>query len=430
LSDKKLSPDEREIFEMICIGKAKDHVYYSAIEVLSKLLERFHGEKVIILIDEYDVPLENAYFKGFYDEMIDLIRTAFESALKTNDSLKYGILTGCLRISKESIFTGLNNLRINSVVTSGYSECFGFTENEVKTLVESYGNEKRLFEIKIWYDGYVFGNVEIYNPWSILNFINEAKSDPDTPLKPYWNNTSSNDIIRKLIVDGNEFTKTAIGELLKGGSITKPVHEDITYRDINVNSENIWSFLLFTGYLKQIRLIQSDCGIDAQLVIPNMEVKYIYRRSINEWLQEKIHSKGTDELFGAVITGDSEKFENALNDWLIQCISYFDGGENFYHGFLLGLIHSRLGYSVKSNRESGLGRYDIPISEVQKAGVAVIIEIKVAKSREELESRCDEALKQTQDGNYAAELIADGYKNIIKYGVAFYKKSCKVKQGS
>jgi len=430
LTSDVLSPVERNQFESVCDGTAEDSVYITSIKLLSDCLSSVNGENVIILIDEYDVPLENAYFRGFYDEMVDLIRSAFESALKTNASLEFGILTGCLRISRESIFTGLNNLKVYSLSTLDFSEYFGFTRTEVETFAAAYHLEIRLDDIKAWYDGYKFGTTEIYNPWSIINFIADARENQNALIRPYWSNTSSNDIIRDLIIKGDKTTHNTIEKLINGGSVTATVYEDITYRNIDVNSDYIWSFLLFTGYLKQIRMFLKDDILCAEMVIPNKEVRSIYRNTITQWFNEKIRSTGTSDLFTAVVQGDTATFENEVNRWLRSCISYHDNYENFYHGFLAGLLIGSDEYTVKSNRESGTGRSDIIICEYQRRSVAVIIEIKTAERFKDLDRKCDEALQQIEDRQYEAELIDECYQSVIKYGVAFCgEKVCRVKKG-
>ena len=429
LESELISDEDKEDFTKIKKRTAKKEVYSTAIKFLSRCLNKHYNKNVIILIDEYDVPLECAYFNGFYDEMVNLIRSAFESALKTNNSLEFGILTGCLRVSRESIFTGLNNPKINSITTIDYSEYFGFTEPEVRKIVEDYNISERFDDIKDWYDGYLFGKTEIYNPWSILNFISDSRKDNNALLKAYWSNTSSNDIIRELIFNGELETKSLIQDLMNGKSIEKPIHEEITYRNIDINTDYIWSFLLFTGYLKQIDSYMEGDTIYSKMVIPNREVRSIYRNTISQWFKEKVQNTGTSELFNAVITGNAEMFAKEVNKWLRRCISYQDNYESFYHGFLAGLLLGSEEYTIKSNRENGNGRTDIVICEYQERTVAVIIEIKIADKYVELEKKCDEALNQIESRNYESELIEVGYQNIIKYGIAFCsEKVCRVKK--
>ena len=267
LKSQNLSESDKKKYESICDDTADKDLYLYSVKFLSDCLCKAYEKNVIILIDEYDVPLENAYFRGYYNEMTDLIRSVFESALKTNNSLEFGILTGCLRVSKESIFTGLNNLKINSIITTDYSEYFGFTEPEVKTMLESYNISERFDDVKGWYNGYIFGKTPIYNPWSILNFISDLRSDINAITKPYWSNTSSNDIIRELIFTGGEETRATLQELMNGKSVKKPIYEDITYRNVDINSDYIWSFLLFTGYLKQIDMYLKEDTPYCEMVI-------------------------------------------------------------------------------------------------------------------------------------------------------------------
>ena len=427
LSDK-LNPADKLEYEKVCNDAVDKSFYLYSIKFLSDCLCKAYDKNVIILIDEYDVPLENAYFRGFYDEMVDLIRSVLESALKTNNSLEFGLLTGCLRVSKESIFTGLNNLESYSVINNSYSSYFGFTEQDIKEITSFYNINDCAKELKEWYDGYLFGNTEIYNPWSVLKYIKAVLNNENTPLLPYWSNTSSNDIIRDLIFNGDEGTKSVLQELMNGKSIKKPIYEDITYRNVDVNTDYIWSFLLFTGYLKQINSYLNDDTIYSEMIIPNREVKSIYKNTIMQWFDEKVKTHGTTELFDAIISENCEKVEEIINDWLLNTISYNDSYENYYHGFLTGLIVGKRGYSVKSNRESGKGRSDIIICEFQKRKLAVIIEIKVAEKYDELENKCDEALEQIEDKKYEAELIEQNYQKIIKYGIVFAESTCKIKK--
>ena len=418
---------DKDEFMDICNRFGDYSTYNTALKFLSNRLYDVYGKKVIVLIDEYDVPLENAYFNGFYDKMIGLIRSVFESVLKTNDSLEFGVLTGCLRISKESIFTGLNNLKVNTVRSGEYSEYFGFTESDITNLVDYYGISDKFDEIKNWYDGYRFGLTDIYNPWSVLNYIQTALSIPDSPPEPYWSNTSSNSIIYQLVRESDQTTRDMIEELMNGKSITVPVYEDMVYSEINVNSEHIWSFLLFTGYLKQIGTELRDNILHLTLIIPNIEVKSIYQRTISQWFKDKLNSDSREKLLGALISKDSFTAENIICDWLNETISYYDEKEQYYHGFLTGLLSGFQGYSVKSNRESGDGRPDILLMERRRHDTAIIIEVKSAKVFSETDLLCENALIQIEKNRYETELLNDGYTNIIKCAVVFCKKTCKVK---
>lgn len=328
-----------------------------------------------------------------------LIQSLFESVLKTNDSLEFAIITGCLRISKESIFTGLNNLGINSILTDNYTEFFGFTEAEVEKMLTDYGLEEKIPEVKKWYDGYLFGNTEVYNPWSVINYVYTAISNRNAFPKPYWSNTSSNSIVRGLVEKADEEAKAEIETLIQGGTIEKPVHEDITYEDIDKSQDNLWNFLFFTGYLKKTKEVLREETIYLTMKIPNMEVRYIFRNSIQDWFRQHL-----------------------------ECISYNDYKEAYYHGFLCGLLKGCKGYRVISNRESGNGRYDIMMCYPSARGKAMIMEIKMAETFAGLEAGCDRALKQIEEQKYDAELLADGYLDIKKYGICFYKKECMVKK--
>ena len=424
----QLSEEDKADYLEIMSKKADDSHYLYAIRLLSDCLYAAYQKKVIILIDEYDVPLETSHFRGFYDEMVDLIRSVFESALKTNPYLEFGALTGCLRISKESIFTGLNNLKVNTINTPAFSDCFGFTEAEVRKMAEDYGIASRFPVMKEWYDGYLFSRTEIYNPWSVISFVADAQNDSHSLPQPYWSNTSSNDIIHELIVDGDENTHSQIEQLMNGESLTKPIYEDITYRNIKINSDYIWSFLLFTGYLKPIETHLENDIIYAEMVVPNKEVATIYRTTIRQWFTEKIQTNGTEALFQAVVKGDAETFESEVNYWLMSSISYYDNYENYYHGFLSGLLLGARGYRVESNRENGRGRTDITICEFQRRTAAIVIEIKVAKDYGDLDAACDRALQQIEEKQYEANLRKQYYKKILKYGVAFCnEKVCRVK---
>ena len=361
--------------------------------------------------------------------MINLIRPVFESVLKTNNSLAFAVLTGCLRISKESIFTGLNNLAVCSINNNVYSQYFGFTECEVKNLLEYYGVSDRFNELKEWYDGYRFGNTEIYNPWSMVKFIQSSVNGEDENLQPYWSNTSSNSIVHKLITESETTVRDKIEQLLNGESICEPIYEDTVYADIDVNSDSIWSFLLFTGYLKSIKIRNINGLLHADLVIPNFEVRTIYQHTIIQWFKEKVNADPRQELFESILNGDVIRIEDILCDWLEETISYYDEKEQYYHGFLTGLLSGFKGYTLKSNRESGDGRPDIMLLERRRCELAIVIEVKDTKIFTQLETLCDEALAQIEDNRYESELKHEGYKRVIKYGIAFCRKSCMVKMG-
>lgn len=428
LMAENLSPSNRKAFEDIYFEKVSSKGAFSrSIELLSKCIFEATGKKSIILIDEYDVPLENSYFCGFYDKMVALIRNVFESALKTNPNLEFAVLTGCLRVSKESIFTGLNNLDVYSVIANEMSEYFGFTQSEIEKMAAYYQMTDRLSEMKEWYDGYLFGNTEIYNPWSILKYVKSVLGGNSIAYLAYWINTSSNNIIHELIVKSNTATKKIIENLMEGGSVKAPIYEDSVYSNLDVNKDNIWSFLLFTGYLKIIKseLIGED--IFAVMVIPNREVLSIYKRTIKDWFEESVNKEGGTPLLAAVLSEDPVAVQNEINKWLARSISYHDALENFYHGFMAGLLVGSETYEVKSNRENGDGRTDLTVCEFQTRSIAFVIEIKIAEEFRQLDEKCDEAIAQIRRNKYDKQLTDDCYKRVVRYGVAFYKKACKVK---
>lgn len=424
-----LLPDDYNRYGLILHDKAKDAEYMTALRLLSECLEKFYNQKVIILIDEYDVPLENAYFKGFYEDMISLIRSVFESALKTNPSLEFAVLTGCLRISKESIFTGLNNLRVYPVTENKYSEYFGFTQAEVEELAEYYNLTDRLEEMKKWYNGYLFGKTEIYNSWSIVNYISSANAGNDISCQRFWINTSSNSIIHQLIEKSDENTKEKIENLIAGGSVRAVINENTVYSDIDVNREIIWSFLLFTGYLKQINTEFTNNRIVSEMVIPNLEVLTVYEDTIQNWFEESVRREGTETLLKAMLEEKPDEVENEISKWLQRSISYHDTQENFYHGFLAGLLEGFKGYEVKSNRENRNGRTDITVCERYNRKAAIVLEIKPAETFKQLKSQCENAVNQIRENKYAEQFIDDCYEKVISYGIAFYGKTCRVKIG-
>ena len=428
LEDAELFEADREEFLNIC-NRRTNASYLTSLKFLSDCLYEAYGKKVIVLIDEYDVPLQNAQMCGFYDQMVQFIRAVFESVLKTNDSLEFGVLTGCLRVSKESIFTGLNNMDVYSVTVNACSEYFGFTETEVQEILEEYGLKDCFAEIRDWYDGYLFGETEIYNPWSVLKYVKQASTSSKPLPMPYWSHTSSNSIVREMIEQSDETVRADIETLMSGHSIEKPLYEAMTYSEIRANSDSIWSFLLHTGYLKPVKteLNQATKTVSVSLVIPNLEIWTIYRDTIVHWFDQRVHSAGTVDMFRAVVRGDVQKFEYEVRRWIRQSISYHDTKENFYHGFLAGLLMGYDDYTVDSNREAGDGRSDIRIYEPLSKSVAVIIEVKPADSKNQLDKMADEALKQIDELGYAEPFIDEGYQKIIKYGAAFCQKECRIK---
>ena len=408
---------------------AKEEDYNDSLKFLSQCMEQYYGHKAIILIDEYDVPLENAFFAGFYEEMTAFIRSLFESALKTNSSLEFAVITGCLRISKESIFTGMNNMKINSILNKSYDEFFGFTEVEVMRLCDDYHLTHKFPLIKEWYNGYVFGNVNVYNPWSVISFIGDLQVDENELPASYWANTSSNSIVRTLIEMADDETRSEIEQLIAGKSIEKPVHEDITYDEIYKTMDNLWNFMFFTGYFRRVgeRMDVETKQRYVELKIPNEEVKYIFRNKVLGWFQETINRKDLSVLYHALIRQDPATLEQELTELLMKTISFNDAYESFYHGFIAGVLSGMNGYTVKSNREGGRGRSDLYIKPVTRKKPAYVIEFKIAGKFSEMEAKAEDALEQIEDRNYCQELFDDGYGTVICYGISFFGKDCLVK---
>lgn len=423
----KLSEAKLERYIRIRDLKGMEADYADSLKFLSECLYICTGKRSVILIDEYDVPLENAYFSGFYDRMVSLIRSLFESALKTNDSLEFAVVTGCLRISKESIFTGLNNLNVVSITTRSFAEYFGFTPEEVEQMLADYDLTENLETVKRWYDGYCFGETEVYNPWSVINYLYSCYRNKKAFAKPYWSNTSSNSIVRRLVEQADISVKQEIEALIEGGTITKPIHEDITYDDMESTQDNLWNFLFFTGYLKKISEQQEGETIYMEMAIPNSEVRYIYKNAVLRWFEENTSKKELSPLYESILNGDTDRMSEILSENLMETISFYDYQESYYHGFLAGMLKNIGNYIVQSNRESGKGRPDILLKYPSVRGKAVIIEIKVSKTYPGLEEKCDEALKQIEDQRYEEGLRQEGYQNIMKYGVAFYRKECMAK---
>ncbi len=422
-----LAEDEVEGFQKIVKKTGGLDDYRESVAFLCHCLEKVYGEKAVILIDEYDVPLENAYYKGFYQEMIGFIRGLLSVALKTNDSLAFAVITGCLRITKESIFTGLNNLNIISIQTPGYGEYFGFTPGEVEGMLAYFGKESHIETIREWYNGYLFGNEQVYNPWSVVKYVATAMEDDEYLPQPYWSNTSSNSIIRDLIERADWETKEELEKLVQGGSIEKPIHEDITYVDIYKSNDNLWNFLYFTGYLKKVGTRFENRTTFLTLEIPNEEVKYVYEMQIMEWVKEQIEQKDMTKLYEATLLGDAQAIEAELKRAMMETISYYDYNESYYHGFIGGLYKGMKDYRVQSNVECGLGRPDLLISYPIADGKAVIFEFKITKEYSRLEEMADEALQQIEEKKYVEGMQVMGYADILVYGVAFFGKTCCIK---
>ena len=433
-----LTEEEARLFNELSVTKKRDELrnekdfgeeigrYATALKTLSVCLKKYHDKNVIILLDEYDVPLENAYYEGFYKEMVGFIRSLFESALKTNDALKFGVVTGCLRISKESIFTGLNHLKINSVMDDTFSEGFGFTEQETERMLIDYGMEDRIPEAKEWYNGYLFGDTQIYNPWSVISYVDSIVNDGRQFPRPFWANTSSNQIIKDMIWHADEAMKQELDVLIKGGTIEKQIHEDITYDDIHESEDNLWNFLFFTGYMKKVSERREDKYIYLTMKIPNAEIACIYESQIRGWFDKQVKDTDRGVLNKAVLEGDTEGIENYVSGLLARTISVFDSDESFYHGFFLSLLYNVPNYSPRSNREEGDGRPDIVLYPNRPTDPAIIFEIKIRRKFNEMQDGIREAFDQIRDKRYEEGVLDDGYMGVKSYGICFCKKSCIV----
>lgn len=428
LTSGLLTEEEQKLYSMLMNQTAEYQHYATSIFLLSEYLERYHGKGAVILIDEYDVPLENAWFEGFYEPMVKFIRSIFESSLKTNDHLALAVVTGCLRISKESIFTGLNNLNVVSILSIGFGEYFGFTPEEVEEMLEFYEIDSYKEMAKRWYDGYLFGDEEVYNPWSVINFVYNMVDGSAKFAKPYWSNTSSNSIVRDLVERADSQVRKEIEHLIDGGIIEKPIHEDITYDTVYDSQDNLWNFLFFTGYLRKESERQEGELQYLTMSIPNAEISYIYKNTILAWFDKKIRKTDMSPLIRALEEGDCETAGKFLSAQLMDTISFYDYQESYYHGFLAGILKCSNQYIVLLNREAGTGRSDLMLQETVFGGRGMILEIKVARKIKDMERLCDEALAQIEERQYEEELREEGYQEIIKYGVCFFKKGCLIKQ--
>lgn len=435
---EKLSNEEKEAYRrLIQIGSGEGGLYAmteevaaASLKVLSQLLAKHWGQKAILLIDEYDVPLDKAFQAGYYEEMVDLIRNFLGNALKTNDSLFFAVLTGCLCISKESIFTGLNNLKVHTISDVRYDEFFGFTDGDVEELLEYYGLPAYKEAVRAWYDGYRFGNTDVYCPWDVINYCDELLADPSALPKNYWANTSGNDLIRRLLRQSNQSAKGEMEELLGGGQVTKRVKQELTYREIDESDENLWSVLYATGYLTGTQVGQADADL-FQLWIPNGEIRKLFADLVEEWFQEtaRADSARINRFCAAFPAADVAAIQEMLQDYLWDSISVRDTAvrknqkENFYHGMLLGLLRSQGNWLVKSNAEMGEGYSDITVQTPDRIGI--VIELKYAEDGN-LESSCKAALAQIEDRKYGEGLKRRGVKKLLQYGIAFYEKECLV----
>ena len=425
LDSDKLTNEQKAAYKSILsYENSNEKTFNRSIGDLCIYLKQYYGVNTIILIDEYDVPLEDAYFSGYYDKMVRFIRSLFESALKTNPALEFSVITGCLRISKESIFTGLNNLEVNSILTDAYSENFGFIQSEVDELLSYYDIENKKDLIKRWYDGYLFGDNEVYNPWSVLNQVKTWARNGNAVPTPWWANTSSNSIIKTLIEYSDDATKLSVEQLLNGGSIQTYLHETVTYGDLTNRNENIWSFLLFTGYLKVKSTKAVGNKLMYELVIPNIEIHDCYTDIIMQYFDAYKKEIDKDDLYKSLLSGDAAGFAATITKLLKSSISFYDNTESFYHGLVSGLLAGNAYYEMKSNRETGDGRSDLMLYQQDSSQNAIILEFKVCRDNEKADEGARRALRQINDMDYAAEAREQGYKNILKYGVAFKNKVC------
>lgn len=428
MSGDKLSEKQKEQMKSLMSDNMKDTELMTALWILSSILKEYYGKKVIILIDEYDVPLDKAFENNYYNEMIILLRNMLEQSLKTNDNLYMAVLTGCLRIVRESIFTGLNNFNIFSITDQYFDEYFGFTDKEVKEILQYYKVPEAFEQTKKWYDGYRFGNTDIYCPWDVINHCRALKVEPDATPQPYWINTSGNYIVKRFIEKANQQTRREIEQLIEGKAIQKEIRLELTYNELDSTIENLWSVLFATGYLTQQGKPQ---GRTYSLIIPNESIRQIFIEQIQEWFKETTRKDENrlKDFCKAFEEGNAEAIEEQFNNYLMKTISIRDTfttkKENFYHGVLLGLLSYDPDWYITSNQESGDGYSDIMI-EAEQARIGIIIEVKYAENIKTLDKACQKALKQIKEKNYDQKLEEEGYETILNYGIACYKKRCKV----
>ena len=437
LESDRLTAKEKEMYnQLTTIGKAdedafimSDGILMGSLYTLSSLLKKHYNKNVIILIDKYDVPLAKANEGGYYDQMVLLIRNIFERALKTNDNLHFAVLTGCLRVAKESIFTGLNNFKVLSIMDVRFNEYFGFTDKEVLELLNYFGLSGLYGTVKEWYDGYRFGNVDVYCPWDVICYVDKARLNPGAQPESFWSNTSDNSVIRHFLEDARSITKQEIERLISGESIVKTIRQELTYKDMYASVDNIWSLLFTTGYLTQRGEPE---GNRIRLSIPNREIKNIFEEQITEWFQTTARKDGTslDAFCESFKNGDPAGAEKKFNEYLSRTISIHDTAvrkemkENYFHGLLLGLLSYKDNWYVASNRESGDGYCDI-LMEIDTEEIGIVIEVKYAENGD-LDKACQKALSQIEERHYEEQLREDGMQKILKYGVACYRKKCRI----
>lgn len=429
LQSDKINDNDKELFQILSGRKADKVEIQRSLQFLMKLMMLHYNKRVILLLDEYDVPLAKANNQDYYDEMLEVMKLMLNTALKDNPALQFAVLTGCLRISKESIFTGVNNFTTDTISDNRYNEFFGFTEGDVKTLLHKAGHPEQLNTVRKWYDGYRFGNLEIYCPWDVLNYVMKLLTENSKNPENFWEHTSDNAIIGSFL-ERTDFDVTEKFEtLLNGGYIKEIITENLTYDFLTSSEENLWSLLYLTGYLTTVKEteLEPDDRLETRqtaLKIPNEEIQDIFRKSVVDWFYKKTAKSDRSTLFKALWTGDAKKLTDILSDLLFDTISYHDYAESFYHAFLVGLL-SGSGYIVESNYENGLGRSDIVIKDRAKR-CAVVIEAKIVASENEMSEACNTALMQIEEKQYARKIERSGFRDVIRYGIAFYKKECLV----
>ena len=423
----KIDPDDRQIFLDLKAGKAEKAQVFQALRTLMRMLQIYHQKKVILLLDEYDVPIAKASSNGYYNQMLDVMKGIMSTALKDNTSLQFSVVTGCLRIAKESVFTGTNNFVTDSITDSRYNEFFGFTQAEIDQILEDADAGKHAESVKYWYDGYHFGNVDVYCPWDLMNYLCDLQRNPEAKPDSYWKNTSDNAIIRSFIdYAGSSITKK-LETLLAGGYIVEQIDESLTYDYLHSSEENLWSILYLTGYLTTVREEDLSTSVPdglSALAIPNAEIQEIFETTVMKWFSDSAKTWSRQILFDAVWKNDCELLTQEMNKLLRKTISYHDYKEDFYHAFLAG-IFAGAGYSVESNKEHGEGRSDIVVSDIVNGRVAVF-EVKKSNALADLVSDCEAALAQIDDRMYAKE-FEDDYDEVLCYGISFFKKRCLVK---
>ena len=427
LEGPQVRENDRKVFEQLAdevSGTPTDAMLKTSIALLMKLMWGYYGKPVILLLDEYDVPIAKASANGYYAEMLEIIRGMLSTALKDNDAMRFAVITGCLRIAKESIFTGTNNFVSDTISSSHLNEYFGFTQEEVDQILIDADQTDHAEDVKAWYDGYHFGELDVYCPWDVMNYLRDLRKNPKTKPASYWRNTSDNAIIRSFIDYAGENIHEKMETLLAGGYIIQKIREDLTYDYLHSLEENLWSILYSTGYLTQVRGEELPPDT-AALMIPNAEIRQIFETTVQEWFDDSARKENRTALFDAVWSGDIETLTEEMNELLRKTISYHDYKEDFYHAFLTG-IFTGAGYSVDSNRERGEGRSDVVVRNSSKGRVA-LFEAKYAKTLDGLEASCEAALRQIEDRQYAKD-FADDYDDILCYGIAFYKKRCLVQK--